>query len=58
MKSVDVKLSIYIESSKEINNTDSKFKILVLLEFRSIKIFLQNTALQISLKRFLRLKKL
>ena len=27
MKPVDVKLNTYIDSSKEINNTDSKFKI-------------------------------
>ena len=56
-KPVDVKSNIYIDSSKEINNKDPKLKSLILLEYQNIT-FLQKVALQISLKKFLSLKKL
>ena len=55
MKPVDVKSNTYIDSSKEMNIKDPKFKIpnLKLLEFENIKIFLQKVALQIGLKKIL-----
>ena len=53
MKPVDLKSNTYIDSSKEINEKDPKFKIVILLECQNIKIFLQNVALQISQKKFL-----
>ena len=51
MKPVDVKLSTFIESSKEINYEDPKFKIGVLLEYQTIKTFLQKAMFQIGLKK-------
>ena len=45
MKPVEVKSSAYIESSKEINYENPKFKIL--LEYQNIKIFLQKAMFQI-----------
>ena len=55
MKPVDVKSNTYIDSSKEMNIKDPKFKIpnLKLLEYENIKIFLQKVALQIGLKKIL-----
>ena len=58
MKPVYVKSSTYIDSSKEINDKDPKFKLVILLEYWSIKIFLQKATLKIGLKKFLWLKKL
>ena len=58
MKPVYVKSSTCIDSSKEINDKDPKFKLVILLEYWSIKIFLQKATLQIGLKKFLWLKKL
>ena len=43
MKPVAVKSSIYIDSSKEINDKDPKFKIGVLLEYQNIKAFSQKS---------------
>ena len=48
MKPVDVKSNTYIDSSKEINDKDPKFK----------KIFLKKVTLQIDQKKFLWLNKL
>ena len=39
MKPVDVKSSIYIKSSKEVNDEDPKFKLVILSEYQNIKIF-------------------
>ena len=50
MKPVDVKSSTYIDSSKKINNKDTKFKIGVLLEYHIINLFLQKSMFQIGLK--------
>ena len=58
MKLVDVKSSTYIDSSKDINNKDHKFKVGVLLEYQNIKPFLQKATFQIGLKKCLLLKKL
>ena len=55
MKSVDIRSN---DSSKEINNKNAKFKLVVLLEIENIKIFLQKVTLQIGLKKFFWLKKL
>ena len=55
MKSVDIKSN---DSSKEINNKNTTFKLVVLLEIENIKIFLQKVTLQIGLKKFFSLKKL
>ena len=62
MKPVDVKSNTYIDSSKEVNNKDPKFKIGDIVRIPNIKIFLQKVTfqvgltLQIGLKKFLRLK--
>ena len=37
MKPVDVKLSTYIDSSKEINNKDLNLTLVVLIEYQNIK---------------------
>ena len=58
MKSVDVKSRIYIDSSKEINEKDPKFKVGILLEYQNIKTFLPKAMFQIGLMKFLLLKKL
>ena len=39
MKSADIKPNTYINSSKEINEKDPKFKIDTLLEYQNNKIF-------------------
>ena len=57
MKLVDVKLSTYIDSNKEINNKDPKFNTGD-IEYQSIKTFFQKAMFQIGLKKFLWLKKL
>ena len=53
MKPVDVKLNAYIASSKEINNTNPKFKISDTVRTSKYKIFLQKVTLQIGQKKFL-----
>ena len=54
MKPVDVKSSTYIDSSKEINEKDPKFKQnkKILLEYQNIKTFLQIGMFKIGLKKF------
>ena len=42
MKPVDIKSSTFIDSNKDINNKDPKFKIVMLLKYQNIKIYLQN----------------
>ena len=58
MKHVDVKSSAYIESGKEINNKDPKFKIGDTVVISKYKNILPMFTIQIGLKRFLWLKKL
>ena len=53
MKLVDVKPSTYIESSKEINNKDPKFKIDDIVRISKYKTFLQKAMFQIGLRKFL-----
>ena len=53
MKPVNVKSNTYMNTFKEINNKDPKFKIGVLLEYQSIKTFLEEAMCQIGLKKFL-----
>ena len=51
MKPVDVKSNTYIDSSIEINKKD--LKLVILLEYQNIQIFLQKITDQINLKKFL-----
>ena len=59
MKPIDVKDNTYVDSKKEVNDKDPKFKFkLIVSKFLSTKIFLQNDTYQIGLKKFLLLIKL
>ena len=58
MKPFNVKSSGYISSTKEINDQDPKVNLIILLEYQSIKTFLQKSMLQICLEKILSLKKL
>ena len=58
MEPVDVTSSIYIDSSKELIIKNLKLKLVILLEYQNINIFLQKITLQIALKKLLWLKKL
>ena len=58
MKPVDEKSNTYIDFSKEINNKDPKFKLVILLEYQNIKTFLQMVTFQLGLKKFSWLKNL
>ena len=53
MKPVDVKSSTYIDSNKEINNKDPKFKVGDIVRISKYKTFLQKAMFQIGLKKFL-----
>ena len=53
MKPIDVKDNTYIDSKKEVNDKDPKFKVGDMQEFLSTKIFLQKDTHQIGLKKFL-----
>ena len=57
MEPADVKSNTYIESSKEIDNKKHKFKMVILLEYQNIKIFLQKVTLQIGLRKFFVIEK-
>ena len=52
MKPVDVKSYTRIDSSKEVNNQNPKFKIRDTVRISKYKIFLQKVTLQIGLKIF------
>ena len=52
MKPVDVKPSTYIDSSKWFMLKILNFKLVILLEYQNIKIFLQKTMFQIGRKKF------
>ena len=58
MKPVDVKWNTYIDSSKEINDKNSKFNIADNVRYQNIKMFWQKFTPQIGQKKFLWLKKL
>ena len=58
MKPSDVKSDTCIESSKEINDKDSKFKVGDIAKVSKQQNVLQNFTLQIGRKKFLLLKKL
>ena len=47
MKSVDIKSSTYIDSGKEINDEDLNLKLMILLEYQNIKIFLQKICFEL-----------
>ena len=56
MKPFDVKSSIYMTLVKKIMKEILNLKLVTLLEYENIKIFLQKVALKIGLKKFLWLK--
>ena len=58
MKPVDVKPSIYIELIRKIIRKVLNIKLVVMLEYQNIKIFLQKAMFQIGLKKCLLLQKL
>ena len=59
MKPVDVKLSIYIYSTKKINDEDHKFKIGDIVRISKHKnIFAKKAMIEIGLNKFLLLQKL
>ena len=53
MKHVDVKSNTYIDSSKEDNDKNPKFKICDNVRISKYQIFLQKVTLQNGLKKFL-----
>ena len=53
MKPLDVKPSTYIDSSKEINYKDSKFKVVDIVRILKYKIYLQKAMFKVGLKNFL-----
>ena len=55
MKAVDAKPSMYCEFNIE-NSKVLNLKLVIMLEYQNIKIFLQNAMLQIGPKKFLWLK--
>ena len=58
MNPVDVKSSTYSDCSKKIIIKILNTKLVILLEYQNLKIYLQKATLQIGLKRFLWSKKL
>ena len=56
MQLVGVKSCTYINSSKEINREDPKFKIGYIVRIPNIKTFSQKSMFQIGLKTFVLLK--
>ena len=58
MKPVDVKSNTYIDSSKEINHQDPKFKVDHIVKISKYKIIFAKAMLQIGMNKFLWLKKL
>ena len=58
MKPIDVKDNTYVDSKKEVNDKIQDLKLEIMLEFLSIKLFLQKDTHQIGLKKFLLLVKL
>ena len=58
MKPVDVRPSIYIELIRKIIRKVLNIKLVVMLEYQNIKIFLQKAMFQIGIKKRLLLQKL
>ena len=58
IKPIDVKGNTYINTDKEINNKDAKFKVGDRVRISKYKTFLLKATLQIGLKKYLLLKKL
>ena len=58
MKSTDVKSSTYIDSSQEINDKGTKFKIDDIVRVLKYKNILEKVSFQIGLKKLLQLQKL
>ena len=58
MKPVDVRPSIYIELIRKIIRKVLNIKLVVMLEYKNIKIFLQKAMFQIGIKKHLLLQKL
>ena len=58
MKPVDVKSNTFFDSSKEVNTKILNLKLVILLQYQNMKMFLQMFTLQIGLKKFLWLKNL
>ena len=58
MKPFDVKLNTYIDSVKKLMIKIRNLKLVIILEYQNIKMFLQKITLQIGQKKFLSLKKL
>ena len=52
MKPADEKSNTYIDSSKEINNKDPNFKMVILLEYQNIKISFQRLHSKLLLRSF------
>ena len=50
---MDVKDNAYIDSSKEVNDKDPKFKLVITQELQNTKTFLLKYTLQIGLKKVL-----
>ena len=55
-KPVEVKSSIYNDSSREFNGKDPKLTMVIFLEYQNIKIHFQKITVQIGLKKFCGLK--
>ena len=53
MEPVDVKSNTYINSSKEINDKDPKFKIGDIVRYQNLKTVLKKAVFRIGLKKFL-----
>ena len=53
MKLVDVKSNTYIDSRKETNEKDLKYKMVIMSEYQNIKILWQKITLKIVRKKFL-----
>ena len=53
MKPVDVKSNTYIDSSKEINHQDPKFKVDHIVKISKYKIIFAKAMLQIGMNKFL-----
>ena len=53
MKLVDIKPSIYIDFNKKITRKVLHLKLVIMLEYQNIKIFLQKVTFKIGLKKFL-----
>ena len=58
MKPTEVKDNTYIDSIKDVNDKDSKFKVVDHVRISNTKTFLLKDILQIGLEKFLWLKKL